>query len=126
MSHISLKTRNRAMIMIVAMAAVIVSSAFGIVWMQQQISRTAQNSNKLESQLAETVRKLRYLDERIATIHQPIVLQGKVAGLLRPSMDNQIVWVRESNMPTGRAYAASQPYEASMDLAFINLNPKQR
>lgn len=115
--------------MIVAMIAVTVGSAFAIVWMQQQISRTAQNSNKLESQLAEAVRKLRYLDERIATIHQPVVLQGKVAGLLRPSMDNQIVWVRESNVPTGRAYtpyAASAPYEASNDLAFIDLNTKQR
>jgi len=104
------------------MIAITVGSAFAIVWMQQQISRTAENSQLLESQLAETSRKLSYLDERIATVHQPVVLQGKVAGLLRPSTENQIVWVRENNLPTGRAYADSEPYKASMDLAFLDLD----
>jgi hypothetical protein len=125
MNKISPKTRGRIYFLIVAMIAVTVGSGFAIVWMQQQISRTAQRSQKTEIQLAETVRKLRYLDERIATMHQPVVLQGKVAGTLRPSMDNQIVWVRESNVPTGRAYALSQPYEASMDLAFIDLSTQR-
>ena len=58
-------------------------------------------------------------------MHQPVVLQGKVAGTLRPSLDNQVVWVRESNMPTGRSYAISQPYETSMDLAFLDLNTQR-
>jgi hypothetical protein len=122
MNNISQKARGRFFFFIIAMIAVTVGSGFAIVWMQQQISRTAKRSQEVESQLAETVRKLRYLDERIATMHQPVVLQGKVAGTLRPSLDNQIVWVRESNVPTGRAYAVSQPYEASMDLAFLDLN----
>ena len=125
MNKISQKTRGRIYCLIVAMIAVTVGSGFAIVWMQQQISRTAQRSQKTEIQLAETVRKLRYLDERIATMHQPVVLQGKVAGTLRPSMDNQIVWVRESNVPTGRAYALSQPYQTSMDLAFIDLSTQR-
>ena len=122
MNNISQKARGRFFFFIIAMIAVTVGSGFAIVWMQQQISRTAKRSQEVESQLAETVRKLRYLDERIATMHQPVVLQGKVAGTLHPSLDNQIVWVRESNVPTGRAYAVSQPYEASMDLAFLDLN----
>ena len=122
MNNISQKARGRFFFFIIAMIAVTVGSGFAMVWMQQQISRTAKRSQEVESQLAETVRKLRYLDERIATMHQPVVLQGKVAGALRPSLDNQIVWVRESNVPSGRAYAVSQPYEASMDLAFLDLN----
>lgn len=125
MNNVSQKARGRIFFFIIAMIAVTVGSGFGIVWMQQQISRTAKRSQEIESQLAETVRKLRYLDERIATMHQPVVLQGKVAGALRPSLDNQIVWVRESNMPTGRAYAVSQPYEASMDLAFLDVNTQR-
>ena len=125
MNKISPKTRGRIYFLIVAMIAVTVGSGFAIVWMQQQISRTAQRSQKTEIQLAETVRKLRYLDERIATMHQPVVLQGKVAGTLRPSMDNQIVWVRESNVPTGRAYAVSEPYQVSMDLAFVDLSAQR-
>lgn len=125
MNNISQKARGRFFFFIIAMIAVTVGSGFAIVWMQQQISRTAKRSQQVESQLAETVRKLRYLDERIATMHQPVVLQGKVAGTLRPSLDSQIVWVRESNVPTGRAYAVSQPYEASMDLAFLDVNTKR-
>jgi hypothetical protein len=104
------------------MIVVTVGSAFAIVWIQQQISRTAQSSKALESQLAETSRKLRYLDERIAGYHQPVVLQGKVAGVLRPSVENQVVFVQERQLATGRSYAVSQPYEVSMDLALLDLN----
>jgi hypothetical protein len=103
------------------MVAVTVGSAFAIVWLQQQISRTAQNSKHYESQLAETSRKLRYLDERIAGYHQPVVLQGKVAGILRPSADDQVVFVQEHQLASGRSYAVSQPYEVSIDLALLDL-----
>lgn len=114
------QSRKRIYMLVISMIAITVMSAFSIVWMQQQISRTAQNSKENEAKFAETVRKLRYLDERIATMHQPVVLQGKVAGVLRPSLDNQIVWVNEQNVATGRAYALSAPYEVSMDLALLD------
>jgi len=104
------------------MAAIAVCSAFSIVWTQQQISRTAQKTKQIEADLAEMVRKIGFLDERIATLHQPVVLQGKVAGTLRPSMENQIVWVREQELPNGRAYAVSAPYETSIDLAMLDTN----
>lgn len=125
MTQISSKTRRQLIALILAMVAVTVVSAFSIVWMQQQISRTAESSKKLESQLAETSRKLRFLDERIATYHQPVVLQGKVAGLLRPSVENQVVWVEERQLPSGRSYAVSQPYEVSTDLALLDTNTAQ-
>ncbi len=125
MNHISQKARGRFLFFVIAMIAVTVGSGFAIVWMQQQISRTAKRSQEVEAQLAETVRKLRYLDERIATMHQPVVLQGKVAGTLRPSLDKQIVWVRESNVSSGRSYAVTEPYETSMDLAFLDLNTQR-
>ena len=125
MTNISQKARGRILFFVIATIAITFGSGFGIVWMQQQISRTAKRSQQVESQFAETVRKLRYLDERIATMHQPVVLQGKVAGTLRPSLDNQIVWVRESDGPSGRAYAISEADEASMDLAFLDLNTQR-
>ena len=121
MYKMSPQARRRVVSLILAMIAVTVGSAFAIVWMQQQISRTAQNSKQLESQLAETVRKLRYLDERIAGYHQPVVLQGQVAGILRPAVEDQVVWVQERQLASGRAYAVSQPYEVSMDLALLDL-----
>ncbi|MEM8867909.1 MAG: hypothetical protein AAGC73_06545 [Verrucomicrobiota bacterium] len=107
------------------MILITVCSAFMIVWTQQQITRSAQRSQSLESDMAETVRKLRYLDERIAAIHQPVVLQGKVAGTLRPSVERQVVWVQERKLPEGRAYAVSDPYEATIDLAFVDLESAQ-
>ncbi|MGB0416660.1 MAG: hypothetical protein ACPGKS_07415 [Coraliomargarita sp.] len=124
----SLSTRARSLIllMIVTMIAIAVSSAFGIVWMQQQINRTARNGQQVEREMEETMRRLRYLDERIASIHQPVILQGKVAGVLRPSLDTQVVWVREQEVATGRSYAEAAPYEVSMDLAFIDLSAEQR
>jgi hypothetical protein len=125
MQQISSKTRRHMIALILAMVAVTVVSAFSIVWMQQQITRTAESSQKLEAQLSETLRKLRFLDERIATQHQPVVLQGKVAGKLRPSMENQVVWVEERQLPSGRSYAVSQPYEVSTDLALLDSNTAQ-
>jgi uncharacterized protein HemX len=125
MNTLSQKARGRIFFFAIAMIAVTVGSGFAIVWMQQQISRTAKRSQAVEAQLAETVRKLRTLDKRIATMHQPVVLQGKVADTLRPSLDKQIVWVRESKVSTGRSYAVAEPYETSMDLAFLDLNTKR-
>lgn len=122
MLKLSSQTHKQVISLIFAMLVVTVSSAFAIVWMQQQISRTAQNSKQIESQLAETSRKLRYLDERIAGYHQPVVLQGKVAGILRPSVEDQVVFVQERQLATGRSYAVSQPYEVSMDLALLDLD----
>ncbi len=119
--EISPRTRRTAFLLILSMIVVTAGSALSVVWLQQQISRTAERSRQLENDLAETVRKLNYLDERIATMHQPVVLQGKVAGTLRPSMENQVVWVRERPVENGRAYAVSEPYETSMDLALIDL-----
>lgn len=117
---ISPKTRSRSIALILLMAATTVGSAFAIVWTQQQISRTAQSSKQIEADLAEMVRKISFLDERIAAFHQPVVLQGKVAGNLRPSSENQVVWVQEREIATGRAYAVSAPYETSIDLAMLN------
>ena len=119
---LSPSTRARCLALILGMIAITVGSAFGIVWMQQQISRTAQSTKQIEAELAEMVRKIGFLDERIAAIHQPVVLQGKVAGTLRPSMENQVVWVRELEMPSGRSYAISEPYEISSDLAMLEIN----
>lgn len=117
---LSPKTRSQSIALVLAMAAIIVGSAFAIVWTQQQISRTAQSSKQTEADLAEMVRKIGFLDQRIATLHQPVVLQGKVAGILRPSLENQVVWVRERDLPGGRAYAVASPYDTSSGLAMLN------
>ena len=122
MNSFSSRLKRQIFLSIAAAILMAACSAFAIVWLQQQISRSAQQSQKLEVQLAETIRKLRYLDERLATLHQPVVLQGKVSGTLRPSQDDQVVWIRERNVDSGWAHVEVAPYQVSMDLAFIDLN----
>ena len=120
MNHLSVKTRSYILSLIIAMIVVTVFSGFAIVWMQQQISRTAQSGKEIEFELAEIDRSLSYVDERIATLHQPIVLQSKVADRLRPSLENQIVWVRERTARNKRMYATILPYSTSSGLAFLD------
>lgn len=125
MKRVSPKTKSQIVFLIATMIVIVVSSAFSIVWIQQQISRTAQRSQQVESEMAEIGRKLNYVNEKIATMHQPIVLQSKVANTLRPSLENQIVWVRERETLSGRNYATILPYTTSSDLALLNA-PDQR
>lgn len=122
---LSSQFRKHSALIVIFLIALTAGSAFATVWMQQQISRTASSTNQLEAELAEVVRKINFLDERIASLHQPVVLQGKVAGSLRPSLENQVVWVREREMPSGRAYAVAQPYEVSIDLAMLEVDSPQ-
>jgi len=123
---LSSKTRSQSISLLFAIAAVIVGSAFATVWTQQQITRTAEETKRIEANLAELVRRIGFVDERIAALHQPVVLQGKVSGVLRPSVENQVVWVRESDSPAGRAYAVVSPYRTSTDLAMIEAANSQR
>lgn len=110
--------------LLAALAAVImitVMSAFVIVWLQQQISRTAQTTKRVESELSETLRKVAHLDELIATRHQPAFLQGQVMGKLRPARDEQIVWVNGHRQADGWAYTHYKPYRSNGDMAQASL-----
>jgi hypothetical protein len=104
---ISPQVRRLCLTIIIGVVLLTIGSAFAIVWTQQEISRTAGNAARLEARLAGQVDKLRYLDEKISRLHQPIVLQGKVSGTLRPAQDLQVVWVAERLSPDGRVYAAA-------------------
>ncbi|MGB0184794.1 MAG: hypothetical protein ACPF9Q_05130 [Opitutales bacterium] len=101
------RLRRNCIAILLGVGLLTVCSAFVLVWMQQEISRTAGQAAKLEARLAEQVDKLRYLDEKISRLHQPVVLQGKVSGSLRPAKDLQVVWVAERNGVEGRVYAAA-------------------
>ncbi|NCG08121.1 MAG: hypothetical protein GWO81_00900 [Verrucomicrobia bacterium] len=118
LTSIDPKLRRICLAILLSVGLLTVACAFGIVWMQQEISRTAANAARLESQLAQKVDKLRYLDGKISRIHQPVVLQGKVSGRLRPAEDLQVVWVAERNGIEGRVYADAISTTPS-GLAFI-------
>ena len=100
-----------------------------IVWMQQQINRTAVRCQGIEREMEEVLRKLRYLDERIASFHQPVALQAKVAGRLRPADQNQIVWVRTPKVEDRGVYTRRMTEvssEVSMNLSFLELQDERR
>ncbi len=117
--------RNKLYGLLLSTILLAAGSAFATVWMQQQIGRCADRGQRSEALLAETVRKLRHLDERIAALHQPALLQGRVAGKMRPSEASQMVLVRPEDLPGGRSRAlAQEPRDVSLDLAFIDLRAK--
>ena len=116
--------RKNCIIFLVSVGLLTVCCAFVLVWMQQEISRTASDAAKLEALLAEKVDKLRYLDEKISRLHQPIVLQGKVSGSLRAADDLQVVWVAERESAEGRTYAdATHSAAPGLALMFESNSP---
>ena len=113
--------RSSFLILISSIIFVVVAGAFSVVWLQQQINQTARSSLILENQLGDTIDKIRYLDEKISKFHQPVVLQGKVATSLRPSKENQVVWISERGSLRGHTYAHATPYRGANNLAYFNL-----
>ena len=115
----SSKSQRQILLILTAMIILTAVSAVSILWIKQQITRTAQNTQNLEKQLEESVRKLRYLDERIADAHQPQFLEGRIAGKLTASTEDQIVWVEERVVADGRQYMITQPSGAGARLAVL-------
>ena len=94
-------------------------SALGLIWLRQQISRTADRTRVVEMRLVETERRLGILNEQIAMATQPGMLQARVAGQLRPSREHQVVFMQEQSRPGGYEYAVRDPFEVSVDLALL-------
>ena len=113
--------RSSFLILISSIILVVVAGAFSVVWLQQQINQTARSSLVLDNRLGHTIDKIRYLDEKISKFHQPVVLQGKVATSLRPSKENQVVWISERGSLRGHTYAHAIPYRGANNLAYFNL-----
>ena len=113
--------RSSFLILISSIIFAVVAGAFSVVWLQQQINQTARSSLVLDNQLGDTIDKIRYLDEKISKFHQPVVLQGKVATSLRPSKENQVVWISERGSLRGHIYAHATPYRGANNLAYFNL-----
>ena len=113
--------RSSFLILVSSVIFVVVAGAFSVVWLQQQINQTARSSLVLDNQLGDTIDKIRYLDEKISKFHQPVVLQGKVATSLRPSKENQVVWISERGSLRGHIYAHATPYRGANNLAYFNL-----
>ncbi|MFP4165543.1 MAG: hypothetical protein ACLFUF_00050 [Opitutales bacterium] len=119
------KTRFHASGLLTAIIVTVIASAFTLVWVEQQISRTAAQKQEKEERLKEVRRKIGILDERIAKMHQPQFLHARIDGKLRPSKDYQVVWVDERDIPDAAAHASrGEPYESTIDLAFVEFEAR--
>ena len=95
-------------VMVICLLTVVGGGSFSLLWIQHEVSKVAKQTVLLEKRHQEMLRKLDYLDERIANAHQPIVLQSKVSNRLVPIMDKQIVWVESTATGAGSAYVNAQ------------------
>lgn len=84
------------MVWITLIGMLTISCAMALLWQRQQIERTAQSIRLLEQEMVKEERRLRYLDSKIAEIHQPLYLEQQIDRLglaLRPPLAGQIVFI---------------------------------
>jgi hypothetical protein len=116
-----------------ALVVVILLGCGGLLWMRQEIEQTARQIRQLESELVKEERRMRFLDSKLAEIHQPLYLERQIARLglnLRPPASSQIVYLpaaplqrpaREA-LAAGEAPVARDPFMRSIDLAIMEAN----
>jgi cell division protein FtsL len=117
--------------LLVDLAVVTVSGCLGLLWLRQKIEVTAQATRTLEVEIAKEERRLRYIDTKIAEIHQPLYLERQIKRLglkLRPPMADQVVYMdgypqyqrnrgdEENLYPQQRE---KDPFRYSIDLAVM-------
>lgn len=117
--------------LLAVLAGVTVSGCLGLLWMRQKIESTAQATRSLEVEIVKEERRLRYLDTKIAEIHQPLYLERQIERLglkLKPPVATQIVYM-DQHVPRDRALARADreaapkterdPFRYSIDLAVM-------
>jgi hypothetical protein len=122
---------TRILTLLILLAAVTVSGCLGLLWLRQKIELTAQATRTLETEIIKEERRLRYIDTKIAEVHQPLYLERQIKRLgltLGPPKADQVVYLRWAP-GTGSAYAAKgetpaksrekDPFRHSIDLAVM-------
>lgn len=116
--------------LLVIIAVVTVSGCLGLLWLRQKIELTARATRTLEVEVAKEERRLRYVDSKIAEIHQPHYLEQQIRRLgldLRPPQADQVVYMDgypqyQPESPAEEAYAGAEkkdPFRYSIDLAVM-------
>lgn len=108
---------------------VTVVGCLGLLWMRQQIEAAARETSELEVRMKKEERRLRYLDAKIAEIHQPGYLAAQVERLgldLAPPRADRVVYLTEpSGADPERQWAraekrkSAEPFRRAVDLAVM-------
>jgi hypothetical protein len=101
-------------VLVVCILTIVGGGSFSLLWIQHEVSKVAKQTVLLEKRYQEMLRKLDYLDERIANAHQPIVLQSRVSRRLAPILDKQIVWVETATSEAGSTYVNVQTIQGDV------------
>ena len=101
-------------VLVVCILTIVGGGSFSLLWIQHEVSKVAKQTVLLEKRYQEMLRKLDYLDERIANAHQPIVLQSRVSRRLAPILDKQIVWVETATSEAGSTYVNAQTIQSDV------------
>lgn len=125
------RTFQHIFALLMLLALVTVSGCLGLLWLRQKIETTAQATRSLETAIVKEERRLRYLDTKIAEIHQPGFLDRQVDRLdlpLRPPKADQVVYLEAipprpeaEGLVAGTEEDASDraPYRRTFDLAVM-------
>ena len=117
--------------LLVVLAVVTVSGCLGLLWLRQKIELTAQATRSLEVEIAKEERRLRYIDTKIAEIHQPLYLERQIKRLglnLRPPSADQVVYMdgypqyrrmHDGSEDLNSRERVKDPFRYSIDLAVM-------
>jgi cell division protein FtsL len=131
MIHDETRIYTRILTLLIMLAAVTVSGCLGLLWLRQKIETTAQATRSLETDIVKEERRLRYLDTKIAEIHQPLFLEQQIKRLglkLRPPTEDQVVYIRwaagqhslyAAKGDTPATNREKDPFRHSIDLAVM-------
>ena len=112
-------------IVVLFVLALLLSSAgaLGVVYLKQQISRSASDRKHLEQDLRELERKDTFLVSKIAQAHSPEFLKKHAKLALGPPQEQQVVWGTLESTRSGRDDVLPQPFVVTFDLALLDNQP---
>ena len=90
---------------------ILVVACFGgisVVWMRTKIAQSAKRITQMQSEQAKVHLSLQDIDAKIAESHTPEVLKAGIPASVRPSLQEQIIWVPDSYKDPSQL-AASNP-----------------
>lgn len=102
-------------------AVVTAGGAFGVVWLRQGVAQRAQATQDLQARITQAERRESALEARIAKAHSPQYLTARSPEGLRPTQQDQIVWMPRAQPLTPMDYvdptlaAPAAPVRAVVD-----------
>lgn len=99
------------------------AGALGIVWLRQQISKTAESCLEKEKELIILERKNVHLRSKIAHMHNPEYLKEKLTAKLTQPSKKQIVWMDTNQDKTKMRHLAAKSKDRQ---TFINTQYQSR